>query len=251
METAKMELFWDQLERLGFRDAYASIFFQLFIEKKLQADCYFTKPLFHDEPVRYRLDFKADDQSGIPRLAGFRARLNIPGQKNLYHYFKVNGRFNDTTAQEACHLLCGRSVVKFKEGQPNVYEGVWIRLMPLEQPGEDTCFKETELPPFDIHGELNRLQLREMRSDREAALLIHALIRGEPGLAHVLCEGKEIPIYLAANPVTGSFDLYDNNYNETTLDKLPGDQKKSEQSHLVKPAVDKKKSVETHESTCE
>ncbi|SJZ83673.1 hypothetical protein [Sediminibacterium ginsengisoli] len=125
--------------------------------------------------------------------------------------FFINNKGKSVGLDEACNLLCGRSVYKEitpKEG--DAYKA-WIKLdfSNRDENGQAKVNYFNNSYGYDLHEAVGRIPLKELGDpDRMEALYV-ALQRGQLAHATLIKGGKEISVQLAADPKFKTVKMFD------------------------------------------
>ena len=132
--------------------------------------------------------------------------------QNRSQMIYVNSKGQSITFKESCNLLNSRSVYKEitpKEGAP--YKA-WLKI------DHENIDPKTGYPKlrqfsanygFDLKEAVGRLDFKGMKYDDQLKGLMKSLQKGNTASVVLMKEGKEIPVFIEANPQLKTLNMYD------------------------------------------
>lgn len=134
--------------------------------------------------------------------------------------FPLNKDFNDVDAAQAYNLLSGRAVLKFKGQGLNWDPSHWVML----RDGELMQF-----PFFGLEPLLNKLPLVTPLNDFTSQELVAALANGGQSEVNLHLHGKEVRVFIRADPEHGQLAVFDAKMQPIRLTELQVKAKRSNQ----------------------
>lgn len=182
----------------------------------------FTIPVSYFMNEKSRMDYELSfgpGRSGQIEFLHYRASLRDDSNPdaNRERQFKVEP--GGVTAQQSYHLLSGRSVkaeYTSAEGQP---ASTWLKL-DFNDTDANGNYRIRQLAPrydFDVRQALQKYPIKELESPQSEAAAIRALEDGERYPATLVSSGKEMAVFIEANPRMKSVDFYDYNSDKVTV----------------------------------
>jgi hypothetical protein len=200
----------DDLRRMGFSDIFDSI-----REKISEGHGRFSVPVSHFIDNKIRMDYKISitaDGNGQHKIKGFEAILHDRRKPaDIKGRFFEQSQSNGLNAVQSYHLLSGRSLEM---------NGKWCQLDFNDRDAHGNYLLKdyrTGLE-YDLHEKLKMLAIKDTGFDNRQKL-VDGLKEGERKEATLVLNGKEVKIFIEANPQFRTLTIYDEHSKKITMNK--------------------------------
>ncbi len=200
----------EKLQRMGFSDVLEKV-----QEKIGQGHSQFSVPVSHFMDDQTRMDYKiavVAHGNGEYHIKGFEAALfDRRKTADIKGRFFEQGQINGVDAIQAFHLLSGRSVEM---------NGKWCQLdfNDRDENGNYLLKDYRTDQEYDLREKLKNLPLKDFGFDNQQKL-VDALKAGERKETTLILNGKEVKIFIEANPQFRTLTLYDEHAKKITMNK--------------------------------
>lgn len=201
----------EQLIKSGFHEAYGKV-----LENMQEQQLNFTVPVSYHISENERLDHSLQfvkDAQGAYQFDGFRSVLHTDSlpHSSSTHYFK-NEKIDDFNAAEAYEMLAGRAVLK---------SGTWKQFN-LNDKDLNENYRIHEFPQAYGYNISNALRAIPLKNDDYETFdsLAESLKKGRREEAMLLIEGREMKVFLEANPRFKSLTFYNDRMQKLSLTEI-------------------------------
>jgi hypothetical protein len=200
-----------QLIKSGFHEAYGKV-----LEHMQEQQLNFSVPVsYHiseNERLEHSLQFVKDAQ-GAYQFDGFRSSLDTdssPSSRST-HYFK-NEKSESFNAAEAYEMLAGRAVLK---------SGTWKQFNFYDRDLNDN-YRMHEFPEAYGYNVSNALRAIPLKNDGDETFesLADFLKKGRREEAVLLIQGREMKVFLEANPRFKTLTFYNDRMQKVSLTEI-------------------------------
>ncbi|WP_119789610.1 hypothetical protein [Flavobacterium anhuiense] len=201
----------EQLVKSGFHEAYGKV-----LENMQEQQLNFTVPVSYHISENERLDHLLQfvkDAQGAYQFDGFRSILHndsSPSSRST-HYFK-NEKTESFNAAEAYEMLAGRAVLK---------SGTWKQFNFYDRDLNDN-FRMHEFPQAYGYNISNALRGIPLKNDDYETFesLADSLKKGRREEVVLLIEGREMKVFLEANPRFKTLTFYNDRTQKLSLTEI-------------------------------
>lgn len=201
----------EQLVKSGFHEAYGKV-----LENMQEQQLNFTVPVSYHISENERLDHSLQfikDAQGAYQFDGFRSILHndsSPSSRST-HYFK-NEKTESFNAAEAYEMLAGRAVLK---------SGTWKQFNFFDRDLSDN-YRMHEFPEAYGYNVSNALRAVPLKNDDYETFesLADSLKKGKREEAVLLIEGREMKVFLEANPRFKTLTFYNDRMQKLSLTEI-------------------------------
>ncbi|WP_281631648.1 hypothetical protein [Flavobacterium luteolum] len=219
----------DQLTKSGFHEAYGKV-----LEHMQEQQLNFSVPVsYHiseNERLEYSLQFVKDAQ-GAYQFDGFRSILHTDSSPSgrSAHYFK-NEKSESFNASEAYEMLAGRAVLK---------SGTWKQFNFCDRDLNDN-YRIHEFPEAYGYNVSSALRAVPLKNDDYETFesLADSLKKGRREEAVLLIQGREMKVFLEANPRFKTLTFYNDRMQKLSLAEIKNGCK-------ISPVVKPQQNIET------
>jgi hypothetical protein len=200
----------DSLRRMGFPELFDRV-----LEKIGEGHGQFSIPVSHFLDDQIRMDYKvavAIDGNGRYQTRGFEASLHDRRKPaDVKAQFFNGGRLDAINAIEAYHLLSGRSLEK---------DGKWCQLdfNDRDEKGNYLLKDYRTGQDYDLKQKLELLPIKDNGFDNRQKL-VDCLKAGERKETTLVLDGKEVKIFIEANPQFRTLTIYDEHAKKIAMNK--------------------------------
>lgn len=191
-----------------------------------------TDQEYNKQPVDYALHYKAGDERVF--FNKYDASLR---EKDMQHTFYIN-KGSGVTAKEAYNLLDGRSVHKQLENLENEKYNAWI-IIDKDQKADKGNFKlRTFTDGWNYKPEraIDKLNIVGISEDGAREKLMKSLEKGNRHQVTAIKDGKEVKLFLEANPAEHRVNLTNWKGEAQQLEQYKKPEQKNEQKNEQKQA---------------
>ncbi|WP_343614890.1 hypothetical protein [Flavobacterium sp.] len=222
----------EQLVKSGFHEAYGKV-----LENMQEQQLSFTVPVSYHISENERLDHSLQfikDTHGAYQFDGFRSILNndsSPSSQST-HYFK-NEKTESFTAAEAYQMLAGRAVLK---------SGTWKQFNFYDKDLNEN-YRMHEFPKAYGYNVGNALRAVPLKNDDWETFesLADSLKKGRREEAVLLIEGREMKVFLEANPRFKSLTFYNDRMQKLSFTEIKNGCK-------ISPLLKSQQNIETQKA---
>lgn len=243
MNTQNLNYLQKQLLNLGFGEGMNKE-----LEKQVTAQSkeftLGTTQEYNKQPVNYQLHYKAGEKDSMYFFNKYDASLADKDTKQTFYINKGSG----VTAKEAYNLMEGRAVHKQLENLEGQKYNAWI-VLDKENKTDNGNFKlrpYTEGWNYKPERAIDKMDIVGIEEPGAREKLLKSLEKGNRHQVTALKEGKEVKLYLEANPAEHRVNLTNYKGEAQQLEhykkpELKADQKKDQkQAHEQEDAPAKK-----------
>jgi hypothetical protein len=187
------------------------------------------------------LYFKKSDTTDMYFFNKYDTRLKSEKDESLSQTFYINKGWG-VTLKEAYNLLNGRAVHKELTSKEDQKYQAWIQLdfSAKDKNGNYERKQYHENYGYDLKETLSFYPIKEMMKDSDAKDLVRSLERGNVQMVTLEAAGKDVRVFIEANPQYKSITVYDNK-----MKRLDQDHR---QELMVKPSMKEGKDKSTEQS---
>lgn len=198
----------NQLKNSGFQDAYSKVLEHI-QEQQLNFSVPISYHISENERLEHSLHFIKDAQ-GAYKFDGFRSTLNTESTPSFRsaHYFKIE-KAESFDAAEAYNMLAGRALLK---------NGTWKQFNFYDKDLNDN-YRMHEFPEaygYNIVNVLSALPLKNSNYE-EFESLADSLKKGRREEALLLVEGREMRVFIEANPRFKTLTFFNDRMQKVNL----------------------------------
>ena len=160
--------------------------------------------------MEVNLHFKQSPSSDMYFFDSYEARLTKDNGHDMSQSFYLNNG-KGVTYKEAYNLLDGRSVLKDLTNKEGEKYSAWVKLDFSKNTGNnhfETRQFHAEKYGFNLASELSKLDIVKLPEEKEKQLL-QSLQKGNRQAINFMKDGKEIPMFIEANPQFKVINVYD------------------------------------------
>jgi hypothetical protein len=182
------------------------------------------------KPFEAKLNFRKSDNSDMYFFNSYNATLERKNGEKLDQTFYLN-KGKGVTAKEAYNLLEGRAVHKELSNKAGDPYKAWIQL-DLENKDKNNNHEVKQFHEnygYDLKTTLSNYPIKEMIEESEKEKLIRSLEKGNMQIVTLDTPGKEITVFMEANPQYKTMNIYN-----SKMQRLDQDQR---QELLKKPEI--------------
>jgi hypothetical protein len=204
MNTENLSYLQKQLLNLGFGDKLNTELEQR-IQNKEKEFTLNTTQEYNKQSVDYTLHYKAGDENAMYFFNRYDAALQ---GKDMQQTFYINK--GSITAKEAYNLMEGRSVYKNLENLQGEKYNAWLV---LDTAGEKTPNGNFKLKPYTDNWNykperaVDKMDIVGMDEPGARERLLKSLEKGNRHQVSAMKDGKEVKLYLEANPAEHRVNL--------------------------------------------
>lgn len=176
------------------------------------------------------LQFKKPENSELYFLNSYHATLERSNGEKMEQTFYLN-KGQGVTAKEAYNLLEGRAVHKELTTKAGESYNAWIQLdfENKDKHNNNEVKQFHENYGYNLRETLSYYPVKEMMKEEEAKTLIRSLEKGNVQMVTLELPGKEMKIFMEANPQFKTLTLYD--------DKMKRLDQSQRQEIMIKPEL--------------
>lgn len=183
------------------------------------------------------LYFKKSESTEMYFFNKYDTRLKSEKDETMAQTFYINNGWG-VTLKEAYNLLNGRAVHKELTPKEGDKYHAWIQLDFSAKDGHGNYERKQyhQNYGYDLKEALSFYPIKEMVKEQDAKDLVRSLERGNVQMVTLEVPGKDVKVFIEANPQYKSINLYDNQ-----MKRLDQDQR---ESVMRKPSLDEGKEKE-------
>ncbi len=268
--------YWEGRPMESYKDNFLTIKFDLMIEKNLdylksnvrnhgfgedlgpaleeqlkKGTAEFT--LSHKTEVNKRemeatLYFKKSDTTEMYFFNKYDTRLKNEKDETVAQTFYINNGWG-VTLKEAYNLLNGRAVHKELTNKDNEKYQAWIQLdfSSKDKNGNYERKQYHQNYGYDLKEAVSFYPIKEMMKEQDAKDLVRSLERGNVQMVTIETPGKDVRVFIEANPQYKSINVYDNKMTRLGQERREELMKKPEVKEDKGKDQTKEKSLDTEQ----
>ncbi|MFC5683575.1 hypothetical protein ACYE2N_00400 [Flavobacterium sp. MAHUQ-51] len=240
MNEKNFEYLKDQIKYTGFGEALGGEL----KEKVKQQEPNFSinhEAYYGNDVARVNLNFKKSDQSDMYFFNSYKMELFKENTKeSLEQTFYIN-KGSNITMKEAYNLMEGRAVNKDLTNREGQIYNSWVQLdfKESDAAGNFKINQYHENYGYDLEGTLSKYPIKELETPKFKEDLMDSIKKGNRQSVTFLNEGKEVKLFIEANPQFKTINVYDTNMQR--IDNRQSKEEKHSESETKSVKQDSKK----------
>lgn len=194
------------------------------------------------------LYFKKSDTTEMYFFNKYDTRLKNEKDETVAQTFYINNGWG-VTLKEAYNLLNGRAVHKELTNKDNEKYQAWIQLdfSSKDKNGNYERKQYHQNYGYDLKEAVSFYPIKEMMKEQDAKDLVRSLERGNVQMVTIETPGKDVRVFIEANPQYKSINVYDNKMTRLGQERREELMKKPEVKEDKGKDQTKEKSLDTEQ----
>lgn len=241
MNENNLEYNKNLLEKLGFGKALNDPLEKFIIQQQPEFKLSHEATHFRDN-VEYTLHFRKSDTTDMYFFNRYEATLKSNEEAyNRTQSFQVRNGSNSITAQESFNLVSGRAINKEMFSTNGDRYEAWLKLdfSQKDKYGNYGMEQYHQKYNYDLTKALEKFPIKELQDADQKAQLMSSLKKGNMQQVTMERDGKDVKMYIEANPRFRTLNIKDELGNTVKRDKV--EKKEMGQNNKLDQALTKDK----------